>query len=590
MSISHTSLNSVKLGQLQSRIIGLQNEITSMQKEIRLGDSTITGGDSISINPSGEGQLVVKSEDDGIVLEGSKLVVIEATDTEIDSDEKNAVNKRYVSKYLPQVNDVQLRRFVWNSNSLILQHRSNTTDPWYNGISLLSTNRIRVAGLQFNGNTSTYVDYILGSNSSKSNNNTSIATAGYIDTHYYDKTTSDSNYLAINGTATNVSKIEWDYNNITCAWEPSDGSIRLRYANGAQTIITALGALISNSIYPTATITFGYSINSTYNGASADSTKWIGMIRNVANSTYIANRTSVPYSSVTNLDQLVPSLKVLEDNYLSQMNSTRLRRVAWDDNTIRIQTRSSTSANWTNTISINPINGDIAASKVYIGSATVSGNYVNSIATSSSTIGTSNFAVATQGYVDQYYVRKTSIDDKDNLTMNFDWSNTLVTCNDNSFYIGTSSPFGTKTLFTTNNSFIKGATYTNAITITFESDYSTTIENFSSLSFKLSCNNGDEFHTGTVGIPSYENNNQLIVFTVTWNFNCTIPADYRYDQFKVLIKSDFSSPFLIKINPARTQSWTGTYTVGFDDVLNYAYALNSKLISLEARVAALESR
>ena len=407
MSISHTGFNSIKLGQLQSRVLGLQNEITSMRNEIRLGNSTITGGDSISINPSGGGQLVVKSEDDGIVLEGSKLVVIEATDTEIDSDEKNAVNKRYVSKYLLRTNGYDLRRLAWNSNSLIFQYRSNTTSPWYDGISLLSTNYLRATGLQFSGNISTYVDSILGSNSSKSNNNTSIATAGYVDTHYYDKTTSDSNYLAINGTAANASKMEWTYNNSTYSLGNYNAFLTLSGGGNSNFMASSGGVLASNVFYVTNRTQFGYKIDS--NSITTDTTKWQGQIANVANSTYIANRTSTPYSSVTNLDTLVPSLKVLEDNYLSQMNSTRMRRMIWDSDTIRLQTRYSTSASWTTMTSINANSGTIATTIIYIGKTTAGGNYVDSIATSSSTISTSNTTVATKGYVDQYYAKKTDV-------------------------------------------------------------------------------------------------------------------------------------------------------------------------------------
>ena len=56
---------------------------------------------------------------------------------------------------------------------------------------------------------------------------------------------------------------------------------------------------------PTSKIRFGYKLDNTGTSIDADSTKWRGDIVNIANSTYYANRSTTPYSSVSDLDTLV---------------------------------------------------------------------------------------------------------------------------------------------------------------------------------------------------------------------------------------------------------------------------------------------
>ena len=351
--------------------------------------------------------------------------IITATDEEIDENETNAVNKRYLKskvddldlKFLTMNNSTNTRRIVWDGYTLAIQSRANSSASWTNKIRFepntpSSASSICVQSLYINSSASTSgngVSSILTSSTSAiSSSNTAIATGGYVDNYYLSKT----------GTAANASKIEWTYNNNTNVLVPNQNVLQLKKGNDVNGYLSTAGNAVLNYIYPAARIVFGKKIDSTGAGIETDSNKWISNLVNIANSTYYANRSSTPYSSVSDLDTLVPSFKVLDDNYLTMNNSTDLRRIRWDGYLLALQSRAQTTDSWTNKalLCANGISNPsyIAIGKIFINAnGSNSSDYVDSILTSStSAISSSNTAIATGGYLNQYYL---SMNNADNL-------------------------------------------------------------------------------------------------------------------------------------------------------------------------------
>lgn len=349
--------------------------------------------------------------------------IITATDEEIDENETNAVNKRYLKnkvddldlKFLTMNNSTNLRRITWDGTSIYLQSRDATTDAWTNKVRLGPNDAshisyMSVGSLYLNGSASTsgnYVSSILTSSTSAiSSSNYAIATGGYVDNYYLSKT----------GTAANASKLEWTYNNAVQCLVPYNDVLQLKYSGTVKGYINQNGAYCGYSLIPQYGIFFGRKLNSNGNGVDPDSTKWNSTLVNIANSTYYANRSITPYSSVSDLDTLVPSFKVLDDNYLTMNSSTDLRRIHWDGSVLTLQTRAQTTDSWMNRILISP-NGTTNVSYISVGklllnnTGSTSGDYVTSILTSStSAISSSNTAIATGGYLSQYYLSMNNAD------------------------------------------------------------------------------------------------------------------------------------------------------------------------------------
>lgn len=91
-------------------------------------------------------------------------------------------------------------------------------------------------------------------------------------------------------------------------------SYKTKIGNNAERLncVIDAGTMRTTALAPSTFIMFGLNVNGT-----ESSTQWPAYIMNVANDTWFQNRGTDIYSE-NNLDQLVPSFKVLEDNFVSK--------------------------------------------------------------------------------------------------------------------------------------------------------------------------------------------------------------------------------------------------------------------------------
>lgn len=176
--------------------------------------------------------------------------------------------------------------------------------------------------LIFGVNTTKSLTDVALSTDSKNTSDLTIATPGYINQYYYDKTETDSAIsTAISNIPTpTIDKLQWTSGNYTYKLEPenSTGNVitMLNFKQENQTLariasVTGLNAssnIFTDKLTPTTAIVFGKNIDDTN-----QLNNWSSTLVNVANDNY----DSTTYSSV-NKDTIVPSLKFLENQHYTK--------------------------------------------------------------------------------------------------------------------------------------------------------------------------------------------------------------------------------------------------------------------------------
>lgn len=120
------------------------------------------------------------------------------------------------------------------------------------------------------------------------------------------------NYLSKTDTAANTEKLEWESNGKTYSVIPYFDDLLVGEFDGIQKISMRLSPssiLNVGHLQPENSIDFGYAMN-----GLAKSDSWQATISHVANAQWYNNQNSTPYSDF-NKDNIVPTYKVLEDNF-----------------------------------------------------------------------------------------------------------------------------------------------------------------------------------------------------------------------------------------------------------------------------------
>lgn len=257
------------------------------------------------------------------------------------------------------------------------------------------------------------------------NDNQNVATVAYIRqivpslANCYTKSESDARYLGINATAKNAEKLQWETsdNHTSTLYEDTNGNLGLKWDNDSKIVLVSRnGNILSVNLYPNA-IVFGNT------SVGQETGKWEGVIKNIVNN---ANKTTADSAADSTKDTYVPSYRVLQENYYDKTTSDGRylaaspngnQRVVWttsgNNSALRFQKRADAQSEWTNTISMSIGTNTpsiLAVGKIHIGQSTFSGDFVNTIVTSSSSASLSDTAVATPGYVNKFYYDKTTID------------------------------------------------------------------------------------------------------------------------------------------------------------------------------------
>ena len=228
------------------------------------------------------------------------------------------------AKFVSQESSNPLRKITWDSMQLTLYTRNAPTDNWTPKISIIpssvtGTSQITVGRIYLNSECSTSGDCIqsiLTSSSSKSSVDSALTTGGYINQYY----------AAKNGS---VKSLYWtgtiEGENYEFKVEPdgtsgNEQNLRFlkkgendQYFTYASNFKFSNGSFFSGYVCPATALVFGK-----MRDGSDNSNRWNAAIEEIATSAYIANRNTLPYSNFTNRDALLPTLKVLEDNYYTK--------------------------------------------------------------------------------------------------------------------------------------------------------------------------------------------------------------------------------------------------------------------------------